>query len=294
MHDTIAALIADGPVVLDGSWGTLLQETTALAPGGCPDQLNLSEADAVAAVADAYAAAGSRIVLTNSFGGGSIRLADFDLAEHADAINQRAAELSLQARAAHPGLHVFGALGPTGRMLMMGDVDEAELHDCFAGQAATLAAAGVDGLVLETFAELEEATVAIRACRSVCALPVVACMVFDAGKDHDRTMMGTTPEAAATTLAEAGADVIGANCGAGAAPYAAVCRRMREAVDLPLWMKPNAGVPVMQGATAVFTETADGFATAAAALADAGASFIGGCCGTRPAFIARLAETLSP
>ena len=167
----------------------------------------------------------------------------------------------------------------------------AELRAAFAEQARALAEAGADALVVETMADLEEAKLAVSAARET-GLPVVACMVFDSGKDKDRTMMGTTPEQAARALTEAGADVIGANCGQGIAGFTAICRRLRAATDRPLWMKPNAGLPTMVAGRARYTATPDEFAAYVPGLIKAGASFIGGCCGTRPDFIAAIRRAL--
>jgi len=116
-------------------------------------------------------------------------------------------------------------------------------------------------------------------------LPVVACMVFDAGKNKDRTLMGATPEQVAAELTAAGADVIGANCGQGIAGYIPICRRLRAATDRPLWIKPNAGLPEVVDGRTVYRTTPEEFAAHIPALLEAGASFIGGCCGTTPDFI---------
>jgi methionine synthase I (cobalamin-dependent) len=188
---------------------------------------------------------------------------------------------------------VFASIGPTGKLLMNGEVSEDELLAAFTEQAQALAEAGADGLVVETMADLTEATLAVRAAKGT-GLPVVGCMVFDSGKNKDRTLMGVTPEQAATALAEAGADVIGANCGQGIAGFVAICQRMRAVTDRPLWMKANAGLPQMEGGRTVYRTTPDEFAAVAPALAQAGAVFIGGCCGTSPAFIQALRRSLTP
>jgi len=132
--------------------------------------------------------------------------------------------------------------------------------------------------------DLEEATLAIAAARET-GRPVVACMVFDAGKDRDRTTMGSTPEQVAKALSHAGADVIGANCGQGIAGFVPICRRLRAATDRPLWLKPNAGLPQLIDGRATYTTTPEEFAAHVPELIQSGASFIGGCCGTSPAFI---------
>jgi 5-methyltetrahydrofolate--homocysteine methyltransferase len=176
-------------------------------------------------------------------------------------------------------------------MLMSGDVTEAELAAAFGEQARAIAAAGADGIVIETMADLDEALIALAAARTT-GLPVVVSMVFDSGKEKDRTMMGATPEMVATALTEAGADVIGANCGLGMEGYIPVCARLKKSTSLPLWIKPNAGLPEMVDGHVTYRTTAADFAARALELRAAGADFIGGCCGTTPDFVQALARTL--
>ena len=137
-----------------------------------------------------------------------------------------------------------------------------------------------------------EARLAVEAARTT-GLPVVACMVFDSGKDHDRTMMGTTPEEASQVLEEAGADCIGSNCGQGIEGFLPICRRLHEATDLPIWIKANAGLPKMVAGETVYTQTPEGFADHVPALVEAGAAFVGGCCGTSPEFIQAVQKKLA-
>ncbi|MGB6033252.1 MAG: homocysteine S-methyltransferase family protein, partial [Bacteroidota bacterium] len=186
---------------------------------------------------------------------------------------------------------VFASIGPTGKMLMAGDVTEEHLAEVFHEQAELLAEAGADALVLETMSDLTEARIALTAARAT-GLPVVVSMVFDSGKERDRTMMGATPEQVAEELTAAGADVIGANCGVGIDSYVPVCVRLKAATDRPVWIKPNAGLPEMIGGNAVYTTTPEEFAQHGPALSKAGASFIGGCCGTTPDFVRALLKAL--
>jgi 5-methyltetrahydrofolate--homocysteine methyltransferase len=172
-------------------------------------------------------------------------------------------------------------------LLMMDEVREDELLAPFTEQAGALAAGGAEGLVIETMADLAEAQLAVAAARTT-GLPVVACMTYDSGADLDRTMMGVTPEQAAEALTSAGADVIGANCGQGIAGYVAICRRLRAATPLPLWIKANAGTPQVVDGQVVYRTTPAEFARHGPALVEAGANFIGGCCGTGPVYIAAL------
>jgi methionine synthase I (cobalamin-dependent) len=289
MHPLIKDLLSQAPVMTDGAWGTEMQGR-GLPPGTCPDGWNLSHPEAVEAVARSYVEAGSRIILTNTFGANRFVLEGHGLAEKAAAINRAGAAISK--RAAAERALVFGSIGPSGRMLMMEECTEDELHEAFRVQAAGLAEGGADGIVIETMADPAEAVVAIRAARTT-GLPVVASFVFDSGADRDRTMMGTTPEQAAAAAGEAGADVVGANCGQGIEGFVTLCARLRAAGPLPVWIKANAGLPRMVEGQTVYRTSAEVFAARVPALLEAGASFVGGCCGTSPAFIRAIARLLA-
>jgi len=288
MHPLIQELVSRGPVVTDGAWGTELQ-ARGLGLGEFPDTWNLTQAERVGEVAAAYVAAGSQIILTNTFGANRIRLGEQGAADRAAEINTRGVEISR--KAADGRARVFGSIGPTGKLLMNADVTEDELRAAFGEQARALAHAGPDAIVVETMSDLEEARLAVDAARET-GLPVVACMVYDSGKEKDRTMMGNTPEQAAKALIEAGADVIGANCGQGIVGFIPICQRLRAATDRPIWMKPNAGLPTMVAGRARYTTTPEEFVGYVPALLEAGANFIGGCCGTRPEFIAAIRRSL--
>lgn len=281
MHQFIEQLIARGPVVTDGAWGTELQ-ARGLPVGEFPDAWNLTHPERVAEVARAYVDAGSQIILTNTFGANRVRLAENGLANQVAEINRRGVEISREAAGSRA--QVFASIGPSGKLLMSGDVTEEELNTAFTEQARALAAAGADALVIETISDLEEGRIAISAARQT-GLPVVASAVFDSGKLKDRTMMGSTPEQAAEAFVNAGADVIGANCGQGIAGFAAICKHLRAATDRPIWIKANAGLPTLVEGRAVYQATSAEFASHVPELVELGASFIGGCCGTNPEFI---------
>lgn len=285
LHPTLGRLLARRVVITDGAWGTQLQ-AKGLGGGECPDAWNLSRPAEVESVARAYVEAGSQVILTNTFRSNRLALAGYGLADRVQELNAAGAKISL--RAAGAGALVFASLGPSGKMLMTGETTEAELHSIFEEQASVLAAAGVHGLVIETMSDLAEATIAVRAAKPT-GLPVIASMVFDSGKNKDRTMMGQTIEQCAAALAGAGADVVGANCGRGIAGYLAVCQRLAQATPLPVWVKPNAGLPELVDGKLIYQSTPGEFAAFAPALVEAGARFIGGCCGSTPEFIRALA-----
>jgi len=288
MNAKINVLLARTPIVTDGAWGTQLQ-ARGLSSGECPDAWNLTHPSQVEAVARSYVEAGSQIILTNTFGANRLSLDKHGLADQAVAINQ--AGVVISRRAAAGSALVFASIGPSGKVLMMGDVTEAALTDAFTEQARALADAGADALVVETMSDLAEARLAIQSAKTT-GLPVVASLVFDSGKDKDRTMMGITPEKAATELEVAGADVVGANCGQGIAGYIKVCQRMRSSTSLPIWIKANAGLPVLVEGRITYQIAPSQFAAHVPDLAQAGASFIGGCCGTSPEFIREICSVV--
>jgi len=281
-------LLRSAPVILDGAWGTQLQRR-GLPVGGCPDEWNLSHPEKVEEVARAYVEAGSQIILTNTFGSNAVTLERYGLADRVEAINRAGVEISRRAAAGRA--KVFASIGPSGVMLMMGDKTPDQLRMAFAVQAEALAQAGADGLVIETMSDPAEALLALEAAKAT-GLPVAVCMTFDSGKNRDRTMMGTTPEQAAEQLTAAGADVIGANCGAGPETYVQICRRLKSATDRPIWIKPNAGLPEVVNGQTIYRLSCDDFASFVPQLIDAGASFIGGCCGTTPEFMRAICRVL--
>lgn len=288
VHALIQQLIAGGPVVTDGAWGTQLQ-ALGLGLGDFPDLWNLSHPDRVAEVARAYVDAGSQVILTNTFGANRFRLGEHDPGANLATINKAGVEISK--RAAGDRARVFASMGPTGKLLMSGEFSSQEIRDAFSEQAKALNHAGADALVLETMSDLEEARLAVAAARET-GLPIVACLVFDSGKDKDRTMMGNTPEQVARELTDAGADVIGANCGQGIAGFVGICERLHASTDRPIWIKPNAGLPVVVDGRVQYDATPDAFAVLVPKLVQAGASFIGGCCGTSPEFISAIRRVL--
>jgi methionine synthase I (cobalamin-dependent) len=276
--------LRDGLLIADGAWGTELQ-ARGLAPGVPPDGWNLIYPERVEEVARAYVEAGSQIILTNTFRANRVAMAG-DL----EAINREGVAISK--RAAGERARVFASIGPAGKLMSMGEISREDASGAFLEQAMALAAAGADALLIETMSDVEEARLAVAAAKTT-GIPVVASFAFDSGKKKDRTMMGASPEAVAEAMADAGADAVGANCGAGVEYAASLCQRMRAACDLPVWIKPNAGLPVMDGATVRYEMTAATFASYFAEIRDAGASFVGGCCGSTPEFIRALVQTNS-
>ncbi len=286
---TIARLLSRGTVLTDGAWGTQLA-AAGLPAGQVPDLWNLSNPAKVEAVARQYVDAGSHVILTNTFRSNRIALGHRGVQQDIPALN--AAGVQISRSAARGKAAVFASIGPSGKMLMTGDVTPELLDTAFSEQSTALAGAGADALVIETMSDLDEATIAVRAAKRT-GLPVVASMVFDSGRDKTQTMMGVTPEDAAAALSEAGADVIGANCGLGIEHYLVICQRLKKATHLPIWIKANAGLPQLVEGAVTYDITPEHYAATAMEIQSAGADFIGGCCGTTPAFISAIAARLA-
>ena len=290
MQTLLERLSGGGVLVSDGAMGSLLQ-SEGLPAGASPESWCLSRPEVVRGVAEAYFAAGSDMVLTNSFGGSPIKLARHGLAERAREVNRVAATLAREA--AGSGKFVAGSVGPTGRIVWDegGDVTPAELYEAFCEQVEGLADGGADAICVETMSSLAEALEAVRASREHTALPVFCTFSFALGRRGFRTMMGVSPELAAREAAAAGADVIGTNCGNGIENITEIVRQMRAAVpDRPILAQPNAGMPELVDGVTVYPETPEYMSSRVGELIAAGATIVGGCCGTTPHHIAAIAE----
>lgn len=275
--------------VADGAWGSLFLQRGAR-QGELVERWNTSAPDTVRAVAEAYVEAGADIILTNTFRANRFTLDSHAAAGQVAQINEAGARLSKQA--AGTRARVFGSIGPSGRMLLTDEVTVDVLREAFGEQASALAAGGADAIVCETFSALDEAVIAVRAAKDATALPVVACMTFDSGPDMTHTMMGVSPEQAVPALTDAGADAVGCNCGVGIDEAVPIVRTMRWHTDRPIWAKPNAGLPVLEDGNTVYSETPVRFASKVPMLIEAGANIVGGCCGTTPAFIRAVVQTV--
>jgi len=258
--------------------------------GECPDSWNLSHPDQVLEVARQYVDAGSRIILTNTFGASRLSLAKYKLGDSAVEINAAGVEISKQA--AGDRASVFASIGPSGKMLITGETTEDELQICFEEQANAQARAGADGIIVETMIDIDEARITAIAAKQT-GLPVIVSMVYDSGENKDRTMMGNTPEEVVKEITKIGVDGIGANCGQGIEAFLPICKRMRQATDLPIWIKPNAGLPEIVDDKTVFRTTAQEFVEYIPDLIHAGANFVGGCCGTDQEFVKAIREAVA-
>ncbi len=277
-----ALLDEGGPILADGAMGTMLF-LNGLQFGDPPEVWNLTQPDVIRRIQRGYLEAGSRILLTNTFGGNRLRLGLHRLESRVDELNQTAAILlRSEVEAAGDQALVAGDIGPSGAIMApMGTLDYAEAVDVFAEQAAALVRGGVDLIWIETMSDLTEIKAAIEGVRQVApGIPLITTMTFDT---RGRTMMGVTPEQAVEALAAWGADAIGGNCGNGPDEILPVIAKMRVvAPDVVLVSKSNAGMPELIDMRAVYRASPETMAAAAVDMQLAGARIVGACCGSTP------------
>jgi 5-methyltetrahydrofolate--homocysteine methyltransferase len=268
----------------DGAWGTELM-ARGIRPGNCLEALSLSRPDLLAEIAAAYIDAGAELVTTNSFGASPTALARHGLADRTEELN-RAAVNAVKGVADGRAL-VSGSVGPTGIMLApLGDGDPAEISAGFETQIAGLVAAGADVVCVETMMDLEEARLAVAAARVVSGdIPVIATMTFDPTPRGFFTTMGVSVAEACNGLVDAGADLIGANCGHGIEVMIELARELDNHTRAPLVIQANAGLPETSHGELEYPETPEFVAARVPALLELGVAVIGGCCGTGPGHI---------
>jgi 5-methyltetrahydrofolate--homocysteine methyltransferase len=281
--------LARGDVLIaDGATGTTCQRM-GLPIGVAPEEWVLSEPERIIELHRGFAEAGSDIVLTCTFGGTAIRLADGPLVDRAAELNRRAAELAREAVGQE--VLVAGSLGPTGQLCEpLGLLTHDEAAGAYAEQAEALADGGVDLILLETMFCQLEAAAAIEGVRRATDLPFVLAFSFDRGT---RTMMGTSTAEVVELALEQGAAAVGANCGTSLENMSSIVAELAAAAPgLPLWVKPNAGLPRMTGDSAVYDVTPEDFAEAARGYVAAGARVVGGCCGSTSDHVRAIAEAI--
>lgn len=275
-------------ILLDGAMGTQLDKRGLMSRG----RNNLDAPEAVLEIHREYARCGCHALTTNTLTMNRIYIETHNVGVDVRDVNRAGAELARQA--ANDNQYVLGDISSTGQLLEpYGNYKESAFYDTFKEQAQTLAEAGVDGFIIETIFDLREALCALRACKDNFSLPVIASIAFTTETKGGRTIMGNSAEDCAKSLTEAGADVIGANCGdLDPTQMATVVSILKSATNLPVLAQPNAGKPKLVDDKTVFEMAPSGFAAGIAECLNAGASIVGGCCGTTPEHIRAVAEML--
>jgi 5-methyltetrahydrofolate--homocysteine methyltransferase len=265
----------------DGAWGTQLM-ARGLAPGDCPESMNLDEPGVLAEVASLYLEAGADLITTNTFGGSPLKLGSHDLDDRVEEINRTAVEVL--GPVTRDRAYISASVGPTGKLLEpYGDTPQEVVAEAFGRQIGALIQAGADIVCIETMIDLREAELAVRAARSFSTdVPLIATMTFDATPRGFFTTMGTTVEQACATLVEAGADIVGSNCGNGIDTMIEIAGEFTRHASVPVIIQSNAGLPENRGGELVYPESPDFMAERVSRLMDLGVGIIGGCCGTTP------------
>lgn len=274
-------------ILADGAMGTMLQGM-GLMPGESPDSWAIKNPDAILTVHRRYIEAGAETVTACTFGANRIKLAHYGLSKEVAALNHAAVKIARQA--AGGKAKVGGNLGPTGKLIRpLGELSFEEVFDVYAEQVMALAEAGVDYFIIQTMIDIQEMRAALLAAKQFGKVPVVCQMTFETS---GRTVTGTDPGTAAITLASLGADMLGANCSLGPEQLLPLVDKMIAATDLPVAIRPNAGMPALQGGRTVFPLGPEQYAAWIPRIVASGVVAIGGCCGTTPEHIAAVRDAL--
>ncbi|HHV61229.1 MAG TPA: hypothetical protein GXX51_01095 [Firmicutes bacterium] len=275
-------------ILFDGAMGTMLL-TAGLAPGECPERWNVDQPERVKDVHRMYREAGAMVLETNTFGGNRIKLNRFGLGDRAREFNIAGARLAREV--AGEGLLVAGSIGPTGEFMEpLGSLTRELALDIFGEQARALEEGGADLICIETMSDLQEAQAAVDAVKVSTRLPVMCLMTFETS---GRTIMGVSPAEAVAALSPRGVVALGANCSAGPRDMISVVSEMAVATKLPIAAIPNAGLPRLVNGVTVYSELPESMAESMVELVSAGASIIGGCCGTTPDHIRAMASRIA-
>lgn len=290
MSEKVFDIIRSGKILVsDGAWGTMLQ-ASGLKNGECPESWNLLYPEKVGTIARSYYEAGADIIETNSFGGSSVKLRHYGLQDKTIEINKRAAEISKEY--AGKETLIFGSVGPTGKFLITGDIEESEMFDAFAAQATGLAQGGVDLILLETFYDTMEAQIAVNAIKSVCDTEIICSFTYDSKPDGSfKTMMGNSIEDTLGFMRTNSLRIAAANCGNGFRQYRDFAEVFHEfSKEIPLMIQANAGLPLIKEGKLFYPETPDFIEEILMEFIKHGVKIIGGCCGTTPAHIRKIKQ----
>ena len=266
-------------LVADGAWGTALQ-ARGLEGGESPELWNVEHPELVLEVAASYIEAGSSLIETNTFGGNRYKLEYYGLGDRVSELNKAGVEISR--KAAGEENWVIASVGPTGKMTLMGDVTEEDFYQVFKEQTIALAEGGADAIVIETMSALDEAISAVKAAKENTDLEIISTFTYEPTVQGEfRTMMGVSPAEAAVAAVNAGADIVGANCGKGYEGMKQIIEEIRAVLpDVPIIIQANAGLPELIDGVSVFPATPDEMAGQNSLWIKAGVNIIGGCCGT--------------
>jgi len=291
MDESIFDAIRKRVVLLDGGMGTELI-ARGFPQGACPETWNAERPDVVQKIHESYYEAGSDVVLTNSFGGSKIKLEDYGLGDKCYELNRAAAELAGQIRP--EGKFTAGSMGPTGKFLKpVGEYEKEQFIEAYAEQARGLSDGGVDFLLIETQYDLEEALCALRSARSVTDKPVFVTMTFNPGPRGYFTIMGNSVAHCVEELEKEKVPAVGTNCTLNSEEMVDLVRVFRECTSLPIIAQANAGKPSVSGEGEVsYAQKIEDYVRFIPRMIENGANLIGGCCGTNPEYIRRMAEVI--
>jgi methionine synthase I (cobalamin-dependent) len=294
MLTTFLKRLGEGPLLFDGGMGSLLL-AAGLEPGRVPEHWNVERPQLIKQIHLDYLAAGAEVITTNTFGGSPLKLAAHGVREQCEKFNFAAISQAMAARleSGRPDTFVAGDIGPCGRFFPpVGDLERQSLIDSVQAQVEMFAAAEVDLILIETMVDLQEAETAVRTVRSLTDIPVAATMTFDRKPRGYFTIMGNAPGDAAQRLADAGADVIGANCTLAAAEMVELAQTLVAVSPVPVLVQPNAGQPELVDGDIIYRVSPAAFAEEVRNILATGVAAVGGCCGTTPEHIRAVAELM--
>lgn len=274
--------------IFDGAMGTMFQKLNLIKPGACPEMLSLENPAAVTKVHQQYVDAGANIIETNTFGASALKLAHYGLSDKVVEINKAAVAAAKAVKGEN--IQIAGGMGPSGRFIKpLGDLDFEEAYQNYYQQSKALAEAGADYILIETFIDIQEMRAALLAAKDATTLPVICQLSYS---EDGRTVTGTDPQTAAITLDAMGADIIGINCSLGPEQLVPIVKALAENTTKPISVQPNAGMPQLVNGKTIFPMQPEDFGFWAPKLVQAGATYVGGCCGTTPQHIAAIKNAL--